>query len=147
MAKKWTLEELKVMSVHTRADLYGNACRLGHTDDGAALKALIEEAGLPYSEEAALKGDDPITITMIRVIYSPEGREAAIAATKADEAAMARVDPLLQVALGVDYGPHNMGTVRAGEIVGTLMRSLGYKKGPIKDLPPHCVAKTAASWV
>lgn len=147
MAKKWTLEDLMAISVHQRAELYKNASRLGHTPEGAHLKALIEEAGLPYSEETALKGDDPITITMIRVIYSPEGREAAIAATKAGEAAMARVDPLLQVALGVDYGPHNMGTVRAGEIVGALMRSLGYKKGPIKDLPPHCVAKTAASWV
>lgn len=147
MAKNWTLNELMAISVHQRAELYKNASRLGHTPEGAELKALIETAGLPYSEDAALKGDDPITLLMIRVVYSPEGREAAIAATKAGEAAMARVDPLLQVAFGVDYGPHNMGTVRAGEIVGALMRSLGYKKGPIKDLPPHCVAKTAASWV
>lgn len=147
MAKKWTLEELMGMSVHQRAELYKNASRLGDTPEGAELKSQIETAGLPYSDDAALKGDDPITLAMIKVVYSPEGREAAITATKAGEAAMAGVDPLLQVALGVDYGPHNMGTVRAGEIVGALMRSLGYKKGPIKDLPPHCVAKTAASWV
>ncbi|MBB5661136.1 hypothetical protein [Brevundimonas halotolerans] len=111
------------------------------------MKAQIETVGLPYSEDAALKGDDPITLAMIKVAYSPEGREAAITATMAGEAAMAGVDPLLQVALGVDYGSHNFGTNRAGEIVGTLMRSLGYKKGPDKDLPPHCVAKTAATWV
>lgn len=147
MSKKWTLVELMGLSVHQRAELYKNASRLGDTPDGAELKAQIEAAGLPYSDDAALKGDDPITITMIKVIYSPEGREAAIAATKAGEAAMARVDPLLQVALGVDYGPHNMGTVRAGEIVGALMRSLGYKKGPVKELPPHCVAQKAATWL
>jgi hypothetical protein len=147
MAKKWTLEELKGMSVHQRAELYKNAARLGHTPEGAELKAQIEAAGLPYSDDVALKGDDPITLAMIKVVYSPEGREAAVSSTKAGEAAMAGVDPLLQVALGVDYGPHNFGTNRAGEIVGALMRSLGYKKGPDKDLPSHCVAKTAATWV
>lgn len=147
MAKKWTLEELMGMSVHQRAELYKNASRLGDTPAGAELKSQIEGAGLPYSDDAALKGDDPITLAMIKVVYSPEGREAAIAASKAGEAAMARVDPLLQVALGVDYGPHNMGTVRAGEIVGALMRSLGYKKGPVKDLPAHCVAQKAATWL
>lgn len=147
MAKKWTLEELAAMSVHQRAELHKNASRLGHTPDGAELKAQIEAAGLPYSDDAALKGDDPITLTMIKVVYSPEGREAAITATNAGEAAMAGVDPLLQAALGVDYGSHNFGTNRAGEIVGSLMRSLGYKKGPDKDLPSHCVAKTAATWV
>lgn len=147
MAKKWTLVELAGMSVHQRAELYKNASPLGDTPDGAELKAQIEAAGLPYSDDAALKGDDPITLTMIRVVYSPEGREAAITATKAGEAAMAGVDPLLQAALGVDYGPHNFGTVRAGEIVGTLMRSLGYKRAPNKELPPHCMAKTAATWV
>jgi len=147
MAKKWTTEELAAMSVHQRAELYKNAARLGHTPEGAELKSQIEAEGLPYSDDAALKGDDPITLRMIKVAYSLEGREAAIAATKAGEAAMAGVDPLLQAALGVDYGPHNFGTNRAGEIVGALMRSLGYKKGPDKDLPQHCVAKTAATWV
>lgn len=147
MAKTWTKEELAAMSVHQRAELYKNASRFAHTAEGAALKKQIEAEGLPYSDDAALKGDDPITLVIIKVVYSPEGREAAIAATKAGEAAMAGVDPLLQAALGVDYGAHNHGTNRAGEIVGALMRSLGYKKGPDKDLPPHCVAKTAATWV
>lgn len=146
MAKKWTTDELTRMSVHQRAELYKNAARLAHTEEGAELKTRIEAAGLPYSDDAALKGDDPITLAMIKVVYSPEGREAAVAATKAGEAAMAGVDPFLQAALGVDYGPHNLGTNRAGEIVGALMRSLGYKKGPDKALPPHCVAKTAATW-
>ena len=146
MAKELTLEDLKGMTVHERAALYRNACRLGHTTIGAALKLLIEEAGLPYSEDSALKRDDHITLKMIEVIYSSTGRQAAIAATNAGEAAMEGIDPLLQVALGSDYGPHNMATNRAGEITGALMRSLGYIKSVQKDLPRHCIAKTAASW-
>ena len=47
MAKEWTPERLAALSVHDRANLYKSACRLGHTDDGAALKKLIEDAGLP----------------------------------------------------------------------------------------------------
>ena len=146
MAKKWTLEELKAMSVHTRADLYGNACRLGQTEEGAALKTMIEEAGLPFSEDACLTSDDPITIKMWEIINSPEGRSAAVESTKNGDAAMAGIDPLLQAALGSDYGPHNMGTATAGSLVGRLMLSLGYKKSGTKAMPSHCVAKTAATW-
>lgn len=147
MAKAWTLDELKAMSVHQRADLYKNACRLAHTPDGAALKTQIEEAGVPYSEDSALKGDDPITLKMIALIYSKEGRAAALKWHTDGWPAMAGIDPLLQESLGSDYGPHNRGTIKAGEITGALMRSLGYKKGPERDLPEHCVAKTAATWV
>lgn len=146
MAKKWTLEELKAMSVHDRAELYRNACRLGHTDDGAALKIRIEEAGLPFSEEACLSMDDPITIKMWEIINSPEGQKAAVEAVQGGEPGMLAIDPMLQVALGSDYGPHNMGTATAGSLVGRLMLSLGYKKAGTKKLPAHCVAKTAATW-
>ena len=104
------------MTVHKRHALYKNACRLGHTPEGAALKKLIEQAGLPYSETAALRGDDPITLKMHEIIWSPNGRQAALAATEAGEAAMAGIDPLLQVALGSDYGAHNMATNRAGSM-------------------------------
>jgi hypothetical protein len=147
MAKPYTLERLKLMSVHERADLYKNACRLGHTREGADLKKMLEEAGLPFSDGACLTLDDPIALKMHEVIYSKEGREAAVAATLVGLPAMAGVDPLLQVALGSDYGPHNMGTQTAGSFVGELMQSLGYKKDKQKDLPPGCVAKTAATWV
>ena len=147
MPATWTLDRLRAMSVHDRAALYRSACRLGHTADGAALKKLIEEAGLPYSEDACLTNDDLITLKMIDVVYSPEGRAAALKATAEGQPAMAGVDPLLQVALGSDYGKHNMGTATAGDIVGSLMRSLGYKNGGKKKLPPHCVAKTAETWV
>jgi hypothetical protein len=147
MAKTWTPEELAAMSVHDRASLYRNASRLAHTPDGAALKKILEEAGLPFSEDACLTMDDPITIRMHEVINSPEGRAAAIAATKDGLPAMAGIDPMLQVSLGADYGLHNMGTATAGGLVGELMTSLGYRKAGQKALPPHCVAKTAATWV
>lgn len=146
MAKSWTLDELKAMTVHQRAELYKNACRLAHTPQGAALKALIEEAGLPFSDDAALTLDDPLTLRMYEVINAKPGRDAAVAATKAGLPAMAGIDPLLQAELGVDYGPHNQGTNTAGYLVGQLMQSLGYKKVGQKPLPDHCVAKTAAMW-
>jgi hypothetical protein len=64
---------------------------------------------------------------MREVIYSNGGRAAALAATKAGLPAMAGIDPMLQEALGSDYGPHNMGTHTAGGIVGELMQSLATK--------------------
>ncbi len=147
MSKNWTHEELAAMPLHKRADLYKNACRLGHTPDGAALKKQIEEAGLPYSDTACLTMDDPITIKMYEIIHSKEGQEAAIDATRRGRPAIEDIDPMLQAALGVDYGPHNMGTQTAGGLVGELMYSLGYKKKGQKTLPAHCVARTAAVFV
>ena len=147
MSAAWTHEKLAALSVHDRAKLYSNACRLGHTAESAALKQRIEDAGLPYSENAALRGDDPITRKMTDIIYSPEGRAAALKSQSEGLPAMAGIDPLLQIALGSDYGPHNRGTIKAGEIMGALMRSLGFRKGPEKELPSHCVAKTAATWL
>jgi hypothetical protein len=110
------------------------------------LKRLCEVAGLPFSDDACLTLDDPITVKMHEIINSKEGRAAAIAATQVGLPAMAGVDPLLQVALGVDYGPHNMGTATAGGLVGELMTSLGYRNTGQKELPAGCVAKTAAMW-
>lgn len=147
MAKTITREDLRSYPLQKRAALYQSACRLGHTPEGAQLKKLIEEAGLPYSEDRCLTNDDPIAIKMYEVIHSAEGRTASLAAVKAGLPAMAGIDPLLQIALGVDYGPHNMATVTAGSLVGDLMTEMGYKKGKQAKLPAHCVAKTAATWI
>ena len=147
MPKTWTLEELKALPLHERSNVYRNAGRLAHTPDGAALKKLIEEAGLPFSEDACLRDDDPITLKMHEVIFSKEGREAALSSTKQGRPALEGVDPLLCASLGSDYGPHNMGTQTAGSILGQLMRSLGYKKAGQKPLAPHCVARSAVLWV
>ena len=93
-----------------------------------------------------LASNDPITLRMHEIIFSPEGRVAAVAATKASMPALAGVEPMLQEALGVDYGPHNWGTVIAGSFIGELMQMLGYRKIGRKPLPSSCVAKTAATW-
>jgi hypothetical protein len=146
MAKQWTIEDLGALSVHDRATLFRNASRLAHTPEGSALKALLLEAGLPFSEEGMLSSDDPICLKMHDIIFSPEARDSAVAATKAGLPAMAGVDPLLQIALGVDYGPHNWGTVIAGSMVGEVMQSLGYRNLRQGKLPAGCVAKTAAMW-
>jgi hypothetical protein len=146
MAKEWTLPALKAISVHERANLYRNACRLRDTQSGAALKALIEAAGLPFSDDACLRMDDPITIRMYEIINSAEGRIAALEATSKGLPALAGVDHLLQASLGSDYGPHNMGTATAGALIADMMRGQGYKKGPQKQMPEGCVARSAVIW-
>lgn len=146
MATQWTIDRLESLSVHDRATLYKNASRLADTPDGAALRQLLEEAGLPFSEEGMLSSNDPIVLKMRDVIFSPEGRAGAVAATKAGRPALEGVEPLLQEALGVDYGPHNWGTVIAGSMIGELMQTLGYRKNGRKTLAPFCKAKTAAMW-
>lgn len=145
--KPWTEARLRALKLHERAELYRKAVKLGDTPQGKALKQMIEDVGLPYSEDAALTDADPITLKMIDVIYSREGKEAARHWHALGQPPMAGIDPLLQAALGSDYGPHNRGTIKAGEITGALMRSLGFKKGPERPLPDNCVAKTAATWV
>jgi hypothetical protein len=143
---QWTIERLRSRSPHERHQLYMNACAKAHTVEGAALRVLIEESGLPFSDDAALKMDDPISLKMIEIIFSSEGRQAALNATDKGEPAMLGIDPLLSAALGVDYGAHNRGTVTAGAIVGALMRQLGFENAGQKPLPDYCIAKTAETW-
>jgi hypothetical protein len=135
------------MSVPERADLYRNATHLAHKPEGAELKRRIEESGLPYFEAAALAMNDPISLRMRDIVLSQTGKEAALEATRRGESAMAGIDPLLQAALGVDYGPHNQTTNIAGQWVAELMRSLGYKNNGPKKLPTHCSAKSGETWV
>ena len=146
MAKRWTVDDLRVMPVSERANLYRSAGRLAHTAEGAALKKLIEEAGLPYSDSKALTLDDPLAVRMWEIINSDEGKRLAIEGTKKGLPALALIDPLLQEALGIDYGAHNHATNRAGIMVGDLMMSMGYRQIRVKKMPPGSVAKTAATW-
>lgn len=104
MPKQWTLDDLESISVHDRHNLFKNAIRLAHTPAGAALLKMIEEAGLPFSEDKMPSSDDPIVLKMYNVINSPEGRAGAAKATKEGQAALAGVEPLIRAALGADYG-------------------------------------------
>jgi hypothetical protein len=101
-------------------------------------RAAIYEPKVP-----CISVTDPIYIGMMEIVNSPAGHAAAIAAANAGLPALAGIDPMLSTAFGADYGKHNLATATAGDFVAKLMRSLGYKKVGRKDLPSHCVARTA----
>ena len=70
------------------------------TDEHAReVTKLIEDSGLPYSDDASLRMDDPVTIR-----NSAEGRAAMIAATEKGLPAISGVDHRLSAELGVNYG-------------------------------------------
>jgi hypothetical protein len=75
---KYTLDQIRGMTNHQRHTLWKNA----RTRNAPELVRLIEECGLPYTENAALRMDDPITIRMFQIINSPEGKAAMLAATE-----------------------------------------------------------------
>ncbi|MDX2142032.1 MAG: hypothetical protein SFV19_01645 [Rhodospirillaceae bacterium] len=142
----WTKEKIASLEPLKRARLYANARGQG-TTAGDELAQLIVDTGLPFSEGAALSIHDPVYIKMHQIVFSPEGRQAAIAAVDEGLPPLAGVDPLINQALMHDYGKHNMGTANAGSIVAELMRHLGYKEtGTSAPLPPGCVAKTGMVW-
>jgi hypothetical protein len=144
---EWTKEKLAAKSPHDRAILYKNARRLG-TPAAFALVKMIEEAGLPFSDTACPTNDNPLTIAIYDVVFSVEGRAAAVDAVEKGFPPLAGVDPLLLNRLGVDYGPHNMTTSWAGSMIAQLMRSLGYKQGGGNSpLPAGCVARTGQKWM
>jgi hypothetical protein len=101
-------------------------------------RAAVYEVKVP-----CILATDPIYIGMKEIVNSPAGRAAAIAAANAGLPGLAGIDPMLSTAFGADYGKHNFATATAGDFVANLMRSLGYKKVGRKDLPSHCVARTA----
>ena len=84
---------------------------------------------------------------MHEIVFSKEGRAAAVSATEEGLPALAGVDPLIARALTVDYGKHNMTTATAGEIVAHLMRHLGYREaGRSGKMPAGCVAQSGMLW-
>ena len=140
-------EKLQGMSVHDRHQLWINARRID-SEEARELVERIEKLGLPYSEIRSLKASDPVFMKMEQIVFSQEAKTAAIAATDAGLPALAGIDPLLSAALGVDYGPHNDGTINAGYLVAQMMRMQGYKNSGRKGkLPVTCIAKTAEIYV
>ena len=135
------------MTSEKRHRLWINARKI-ESDEARSIVQMIEQIGLPYSDDQNLRHSDPIFLKMVDIIYSSEGKAAGVAATAEGLAAMAHIDPLLFAALGVDYGAHNEATVNAGAIVASMMTTLGLKKSGKKGkLPPTCIAKTAEIYV
>ncbi len=146
MPKQYDRAAIERMLPTERHNLWANAKRLG-TPSTLAVAELIETSGLDYRANTSVRLDDAIGKQMERIIFSVEGREAAVGATRDGLPALAGVDPLLSAALGADYGKHNEATIQAGYLVAKLMQQLGYSDGPSKPLPSGCVATTGKMFV
>ena len=142
--KKYTLDDLKMMTAEQRAILHQNAVK--HRESGGQeIIDLIDSSGLPLSE-GGMRMSDPAYLKMQDITWSSEGRKAAVEATEKGLPALAGIEPLIVAALGDRYHPHDRGTVNAGFIVGELMRHLGYVEDKEGKMPNGSVAKTAMRW-
>lgn len=134
----YSLEDLKEMTPEQRAALYQNAARL-RENGGQAIIDLIDSSGLSLSS-GGIRSDDPTYLKMEEIIWSTEGRKAAIKATESGLPALAGVDPLISDELGGRYNPHDDGTRSAGYIQAGLMRHLGFVEDGQGRMPEGCVA-------
>jgi hypothetical protein len=122
-----------------------NAKKRPESDVAArALVQMIEASGLDYKAGQSVRLDDHIGKAVSRIVFSPEGKQAALEATARGLPALAGLDPLLSRALGPDYGSHNESTVQAGYLVTNMMRQLGYEISGSGSLPSGCTGKTGA---
>jgi len=139
----YTITQLRAMTPSERHTLYKNARRIGGAKAEAVI-ALLEEAGLPYSEDSCVSLDDPIVLKMHEVVNSEQGLAAMLDAFSKGLPPLAGVDPLIASTLGVDYGKHNMTTNTAGALVVERMSAMGFRKieGQTKALPRGCVARS-----
>jgi len=138
MTIKLTKEKLFSFSHEERHNVWNNAKRL----DAQDVVQMIEEAGLPYTDPKGLKLDSPIGREMSKIINSPEGMAAAIAATNKGFPALGGVDPLLKAALKDKYEKTYEATTQAGYLVALMMRKMGYEQTGRQGSLHRCVAKT-----
>lgn len=140
---EWTLEKLERLTSSQRHQLYMNA--LSSTDPiGVELLSLLAGSGLPYSDDSALRGEDPVAVKIAEIAYSPEGSDRMRQAIDQELPPMAGLDPMLSAALGGDYGSHNRSTTFAGRIAAERMEQLGFRRtGKKVALPGGCIAKRA----
>jgi hypothetical protein len=142
--KIYTLDDLRKMTPEKRAILYQNAVKHRETG-GQVIINLIDSSGLPLSA-GGMRMSDPTYLKMQDIAWSTEGRKAAVEATQKGLPALAGIEPLIVVALGDRYHPHDGGTINAGFIVAELMRHIGYVDDGEGKMPDGCVAKTAMKW-
>jgi hypothetical protein len=129
----YAIEDLKKMTPERRAILYQNAIK--HRESGGQeIIDLIDSSGLPLSS-GGLRQSDPVYLKIEEIIWSPQGREAAVEATKNGLPALAGVEPLIVAELGDQYSPHNQGTLNAGYVQAELMRHLGYVENGRGEMP------------
>lgn len=144
--KSWTEDELRGKSPAERRRLYDNALAREGAPEAHALLTLLEVVGVIHGD--SFKGESPLGRRVRAVIFSDEGRDAALAAARAGEAPMARIDLLLQRDIGEPYRTTYEITTGAGTMVAELMRAMHWEtNGKRQTLPQGCVAKTAALFV
>jgi hypothetical protein len=145
MPRTISLDQVKAMSLEERDRLYLNALKLG-TPEAKELIDLMVQHGLLVTSTGGLPHHHPIIMRIEEIVASPEGRQAAKAAADNGRPALAGVDPLLQDALGTEYGGRDT-TNWAGTFVADEMRKLGYTQKGQRPLPAGSVAKTGAFFV
>ena len=94
--------QLRRMTPEQRMTVRSRAVTLGG-EIGNATTALIDSLDLPLSS-GGMSADHPLYREMQDIIWSAEGKAAAIRAVEEDMPAMAGIDPLLQEAMGDRYG-------------------------------------------
>jgi hypothetical protein len=141
----WTRSKLAERTPAERYAIWKRARSL-RTADGNQLAREIERLGLPYEEPAALQAADPMREAMVEIINSPEARSACIEATLDGLPAIAGVDPMFHDALGSSYRKSDEAIATANELVGELMRALGYAEAGRKSLPTRYVAREGVFW-
>lgn len=145
LAGGWTLEKLKAKSPEDRFNVWVNA-RRRNTPEALELARVIEESGLDYAETGGISMSDPRVIEMDKIIHSEAGRKACVNAVQNGQPALAGAEPLIVTQMGSRYGAHSQMTVTAGSLIGLLMYSFGYERGPNRKMPDGSVARTAATW-
>lgn len=109
-----THDQIRAMTSQQRATLYQNAkSRLA--EGGQQIIDFIDSEGLLLSDGEMLSSD-PDYALMEDIIWSKEGRTAAVKAVEEGLPALAGVDPMIAAELGDRYHPHNGGTINAGVI-------------------------------
>lgn len=143
--KLLTFDMLELRRIMANAQRYAADPASRFHNDGVATLRQLEELGIKVPA-AGVTLDSPAGKLMQRVIFSPEGRRAAMDAAKQGKAPMEPIDVLLQAAMGADYSADNGATVQAGYLVANLMRQEMWEVSPNRraHLPDHCIAKTAA---
>ena len=140
---KWTVEKISALSHADRHRLYENA----KARQAEELMRIIEGCRLPYSDPSGLKLDSPIGRAMRDLIFSEEGRSAAIQATEKGLPALAGVDPILEAELGDDYRRTYEATIQAGYLVAQMMGQSGYEKSGRQGRLEGCVAKRGEIYI
>ncbi len=119
----WTKEKLEALTHKQTNTLYENAITNG-SEEAEEILDLIARYGLLERLGGGHERTQRVVQAIEKLVRSDEGIRAAVQAAEDGEAPMAGVDPLLQEAVGPEYG-HRDTTVWAGWAVKEEMEAVG----------------------